>query len=50
MHRRLPWEARAVESVRNGSNPAVGIKLLQDLAKDRYTNHLEPVAIQHGRF
>ena len=48
----VPWEARAVEVGAKRLNPAVGIKLLQDLwTKDRYTNHLEPVAIQRmGRF
>ena len=48
----VPWEARAVEVGAKRLNPAVGIKLLQDLwTKDRYTSHLESAAIQRmGRF
>lgn len=48
----VPWEARAVEVGAKRLNPSVGVKLLQDLwSKDRYTSHLEPVAIQRmGRF
>jgi len=48
----VPWEARAVEVGAKRLNPAVGIKLLQDLwTKDRYTSHLESAVIQRmGRF